>query len=151
MVLTFNEAVDYLKGMFPSWDRDALSAVLSANEGRMGRAIDEILFIDSENAKLNPKPTRIQSMRANRPSLGPVTPKRITIDGTTGQSLSPRSSYSSPKKSPTARRSNPNYRNRVENNVVYRGVKFILPSSFLAVSFKITLLSQLLITNFDMI
>jgi hypothetical protein len=131
MVLTFNEAVDYLNGMFPAWDRDSLGAMLSANEGRMGRTIDEILNMDAKSAAaIRAQPTRIQIMRSKRPSIGPGTPKRITIDGSTGQPMSP---MSSPKKSPSIRRSNPNYRNRVENNIVYRGVKFILPPSFLAV------------------
>lgn len=117
MQLTFNEAVDYLKGMFPAWDRDALSQILSANEGRMGRTIDEILNLDSKNAGIHEVkgPTRIQSMRAKRPSY---SPKKLA------EAVSPRNS---------PRKANPNFRSRVENSVVYRGVKFILPPSFLTV------------------
>lgn len=131
MVLTFNEAVDYLSGMFPAWDRDSLGAMLSANEGRMGRTIDEILNMDAKTAAaVRSQPTRIQVMRAKRPSIGPVSPKRITIDGTTGQPVSPTQTS---KRFSLPRKSNPNYRNRVENNIVYRGVRFLLPPSFLAV------------------
>ncbi len=112
MAVSFEDAIETLAAMFPSWDKSALSELLLSNQNHMERTVEAVLMMEDpsaitsvnthpapDNVNLNPAiPT--DSFNSSFPPLPPTTTSRAT--------------------------SNTN-----SNSNQYRGIRCTLPSDFL--------------------
>lgn len=108
MAVSFEDAVETLSAMFPSWDKSALSELLLSNQNHMERTVETVLMMDDPT--LSSADTRSSSNMNTNPTL-------------------PSDSFNSsfPPLPPSNRPSN-----SINNNKQhYRGTRCTLPSDFL--------------------
>ena len=113
MAVSFEDAVDTLLAMFPSWDKSALSELLLSNQNHMERTVEAVLMMED--------PSSVSTVNTSSASSNMNTNPSVPTDSF-NSSFPPIPPSSDSRNYPS---------NTTSNNTQYRGIRCTLPGDFL--------------------